>query len=318
MPDTPFTVQPRLTAISLGYRNTGLIQDQALPRVPTGGTQSYIWNRFTLADGLTIPDTRVGRTGRPRQYEPSSTEETSKTVDYGIDVPVPNADVQNARGQADANARAVADPEARAALISRDIVALDREVRVSAKIFGAGTYGAGNKVTLSGTSQWSDFTNSDPATAILEAMDLLMLRPNTMVLGQSVWTKLRRHPKIVSAVLGNAGTQGIASLEAVRELLELDRLLVGQSFLNTARPGQATTLSRVWGKHAAMYHLDPAGGPKDKMSFGWTAVWDDVTTGTIPDANMGVRGGVQVRCYESVDEQIATPDLGYLFTNAVA
>lgn len=317
MADAPFTVQPRLTAISLGYRNTSLIQDQALPRVPTGGTQAYIWNRYALADGLTIPDTRVGRTGRPRQYEPSSSEESGKTTDYGIDVPVPNADVQNARGQADANARANADPEGRAALLSRDIVALDREVRVAGKIFGAGTYGAGNKVTLSGSSQWSH-VDSDPVTAILEAMDLLMMRPNVLVLGQAVWTKFRRHPKVVSSILGNAGTQGVASREAVRELLELDQLLIGQSFLNTARPGQPVSMSRVWGKHAAMYHLDPAGGPRDKMSFGWTAVWDDVTTGTIPDPNMGVRGGTQVRCYESVDEQIATPDLGYLFTNAVA
>lgn len=314
----PFPVQPRLVAVSGMYRNRRLIADQVLPRVSTGGTQAYKFLKHAMADGFTVPDTRVGRASRPNQVEFSATETPGATQDYALDVPIPNADRQNAAGQADAAAQSAMDPQAKATVLATNIIMLDREVRVANKVFALATYPSTQRTTLSGTSQWSDYTNSNPASAVMAALDIPIARPNVGVLGRQTWTVVRQHPKIVSAVLGNAGTSGIVSVEQVRDLWELEELLIGEGFLNTARPGQAVSMSRVWGKHASFFYRDPAGGPMDMPSFGWTAEWGTRQAGSIEDKDMGARGGERIRVFESVDEQIAANDLGYFFQNAVA
>jgi hypothetical protein len=94
---------------------------------------------------------------------------------------------------------------------------------------------------------------------------------------------------------------------------------VGQGFLNTAKKGQTPSLSRVWGKHAALIHRDGLADSRgNRTTFGFTAQWGERIAGTIRDPNVGMRGGTVVRVGESVAEVIAAPDLGYLFENAVA
>lgn len=315
---TPFTTQPRLVAVSGLYTNRQLIADAVLPRVSTGGTQTFKYLMHEMADGFTIPDTRVGRTGRPAQVQFSATETPGVTQDYGLDVPVPNADVLNSQGQGDATAVAATDPQAKATLLATNLVALDREVRVANIIFAIATYLAANRVTLAGNAQWSDFTNSNPLDAVLTAMDIPVRRPNVGVIGRQAFTKLQQHPVIVSAVLGNAGNRGAVQAQAIADLFGLERLEIGEGFLNTARPGQALSMSRVWGKHMALLYIDPNGGPMEMPSFGWTAEWGTRQAGTVPDPNMGVRGGENVRVYESLAEVIAAPALGYLFRDCVA
>lgn len=316
--NAPFPIQANLVAISGMYRNRRLIADEVLPRVAIGGTQNYKYLRHTKEDGFTIPDTRVGRTSRPNQLQTSAIEVPGSTNDFAIDIGVPYADVQNAQGQADAVARAAMDPQAKATRVGTDIILLDREVRVAAKVHALATYPSANRTTLSGTSQWSDYVNSNPVDAILAAMDIPMAKPNVGVIGTTAFTKLRQHPKMVSGVLGNAGTAGVVTAEAIAALLGLDKLLVGEGWLNTARPGQAVSMARVWGKHLALLYLDPNGGPMDMPSFGWTAEWGTRQVGVIPDKHMGARGGEWIRSFESVDEQIAASDMGYLFRDCTA
>lgn len=313
----PFVVQPSLVAAAGLFRNSRLIADEVLPRV-TVGTQAFKYLQHALADGFTIPDTRVGRMSRPAQMQFTAAEIAGQTADYAIDVPVPQADVQNAQGQADAAARAATDPRTKATLLSRNLVLLDREVRVAGLVTALGTYPATNRVTLSGTAQWSDFANSNPIDAILTAMDVPVARPNIGIIGRQAFTKLQQHPRIVSGVLGNAGQSGAVGVQAVASLLGLDRLLIGESLLNTARPGQAVAMSRVWGRHMALLYIDPNGGPMDMPSFGWTAQWGDILAGTVQDPNMGMRGGELVRSGESVAEVISANALGYLFRDVVA
>ena len=89
-------------------------------------------------------------------------------------------------------------------------------------------------------------------------------------------------------------------------------------WVNTARPGQALSNARAWGKHMAMFYQDPLSGPFDMPSFGYTVPWGEPIAGALEDKNMGMRGGVFVRYGESVAEVIAAPSLGYFFQNCVA
>lgn len=306
----PFPIQPDLTAIAIEYRNNMLIADKVLPRVPVGKAD-FKYLKHTLADGFTLPDTRVGRTSRVNRVEFSATETSGSTIDYGLEDAVPQADMMNAPPNY--------SPLNKATEYVTNLIELDREVRASTLVFGASNYAAANKATLSGTSQWSDYTNSDPYTAIMDAMDGMVMRPNKLVVGRAVHRKLAQHPKILAALFGTGNTSaGVASRERIAELFELGEYMVGESWLNTAKPGQTATLSRVWGKFASLMYSDSLATAERGTTFGLTAQFGTRIAGSKEDGDIGLRGGTVVRVGESVVELLTANDLGYLFSAAVA
>ncbi|CAD5107231.1 phage capsid protein [Zestomonas carbonaria] len=308
MSHAPFPVDPHLTAIAIAYRNGRMIADDVLPRVPVG-VQSFKWMKYSLAQGFTVPETLVGRKGRVNQVEFSATEQTSSTEDHALDAPVPQADIDNAPANH--------DPLGHATEMTTNLIALDREQRVSGLVFDSDSYAVGNKTTLSGTSQWSH-ADSNPAVAITDALDLLVMRPNIGVLGRRTATMLRRHPKIVKAYNGSLGEDGMVPMGFLQDLLELEAIYIGEARLNIARPGQNPNLVRAWGPHASFLYRDRLANAQGGTTFGFTAEWGSRVAGSIEDKDIGMRGGQRVRVGESTKEVIAASDLGYFFENAVS
>ena len=309
MANAPFPVVPELTAIAVAYKNSAYIADSVMPRVMVG-KQDFKYLRYNLAEGFTIPDTKVGRSSQPNKVTFSATDATDSTQDYGLEDPIPQDDIDNAPPNYDPRGRAVEG--------ITDLVLLDREKRVADLLFNAGNYAAANKLTLAGVAQWSDFTNSHPLSDILTAIDAMVMRPNVIVMGRAVWTKLSTHPEIVSAILGNPGTKGIVRREQVASLFELQDVLVGESWVNSAAKGQAVSLSRIWGKSAALIYRDQLATNRGRVTFGFTAQWGNRVAGSLTDPDIGLRGGERVRVGESVKELLTANDLGYLFSAAVA
>ncbi|BAV64769.1 capsid protein [Sphingobium cloacae] len=321
--DRPFVVDAVLTAISIGYKNpaSAYIADIALPRMSVSA-EKFKWTEYPLEEAFNVPDGRVGRRGRVQQLEFGGSEKTSSTEDFGFESPIPNSDIDAAR---EARNRGVStfDPEGHAVMMLTDTLLNVREVRAAGIVHNPATYAAGRKVTLAGNSQFSDYANSDPIGVIKTGMDAtLVLRPNTMVMGRAVWSKLSSHPKVVNAVKGNVADSGIVTIEQFTELLRgegIQKVVVGDSWYNTAKPGQPVALSRAWGKHIAMYHLNPVANPEGGgVTFGYTAQYGTRIAGRILDTDVGLEGGVRIRTGERVKEVIAAQDVGYLIQNAVA
>lgn len=311
MSRAPFPIQPELTAITLAYRNTRFIADSVLPRVPVG-TQEFKYLTHAAADGFTIPNTLVGRKGKVNEVEFSATETTSATKDYGLEDAIPQADIDNAPPNY--------NPVGVATELLSDLILLDRESRVATAAFNTSNYTSSYKATLSGTTQWSH-ASSDPVNAILTALDVPMIRPNKMVMGRAVWTKVRQHAKVVAAVFaagGNAASGGMVSPRAFADLFELDEVLIGESFYNSAKPGQTATMARVWGKSALLFYSNPNATPRMGVTFGLTAQFGTRIAGSRPDPDIGLRGGTRVRVGEGVKELITCADAAYLFDAAVA
>jgi hypothetical protein len=307
----PFPIDPELTGVVVAYRNGQFIADQVLPRLnPVLAKKEFKFWRFAFGEAITLPDTRVGRKGQPTEVEFTFTETPGMIEDFGLDDFIPVDDMNNAP--------AGYNPATFAAQRLMDLILLDREQRVANQVFALGTYPVANRVTLSGTSQWSH-ASSTPIAAIQDAMDAMVMRPNVLVLGQRTWTNLRRNPQILAATSVSGTNQGSASRQAVAELLELDEIVVGSAFVNSARPGQPVSQVRLWGNHAALIHRAPmATSLQGLPTFGWTAQYGTRIAGSIPEPKRGLRGGQTVRTGESVREVIAANDLGYFFQNAVA
>jgi hypothetical protein len=312
MAHAPFPIVPYLTAIAITYRNKRLIADDVLPRTHVGA-QEFTYFKLAVENGFTIPDTRVGRTSQPNQVEFTGEEVAAATRDRALDDPVPNADIENAR-----NNPTLGDPLGKATEYLTDLIALDREVRVAAKVFDPANYGTNNKASLEDEEQFSDFEHSDPIGVIQGALDSMIMRGNKLVMGRVVASTLVRHPKIVNAFNGTAGDSGIVPLAFLAQLFELDQILIGEGWVNTARKGQPPDLQRVWGNALALIYSNPLATVLNGTTFGFSAEWGARIAGSIPDNDIGMRGGVRVRVGESLAEVITAPDLGYLITDIVA
>jgi hypothetical protein len=309
MATRPFPIDPQLTAIAIAYKNpdVALIADDVLPVTPTA--QEFKWMRYDLAQGYTVPDTKVGRKSYPAEVEFTGTEVQDKVEDHGLDDFVPNEDIE-------ADNQGV-DPLGMATMYLTGLVNLAREIRTAAKVFNTASYAAGNQVTLAGASQFSD-ASSDPVAAIGDALDVPIYRPNIAVFGQAAWTKTRRNPKLVQAIKGTDQGAGMVSRQEFADFFELSAVYVGAGFVNTAKKGQAATTSRVWGKHLSLIYRDRAAGPQAGVTFGFTARWGNKIAGTIPQMERGLTGGQLVRSGERVKEIVSATDLGYYFQNVVA
>lgn len=318
MAKRPFVVDPALTAVAIGYTNPAdtLIADDVLPRA-TVGQEQFGWTEYPLEDGFSVDETLVGRKGKVNEVEFSGAEKTSAVEDHGLDAPVVQSDINAARAARE-KGLSTYDPEARAAAGLTGRVQLAREVRVANLIQDPTTYAAARKVVLAGASQLSDFDNSDPIETITGALDgTLVFRPNTVVMGQSVWTVIRRHPVLVNAIRGNLTDKGLITRAEFEELFEINKLLIGSSYVNTAKKGQNATLSRCWGKHISCLYINPEATTQEGITFGLTAQFGTRIAGRIEDPDIGLEGGFRIRSGERIKELVVAKDVGFLIQNAV-
>lgn len=312
-----FPINPALTAIAMAYRNPDevLIADEVLPRIPVA--QLFKWTKYDLAQGFTVPDTRVGPKSQPNTVDFKGAELQDSVVDYGLDDIVTESEIQAFEAMPKPATGGPLSPYELSIMYIMNLVRLDREVRAANLVFTAANYPAANQATLAGTSQWSDQANSDPVKAIGDALDVPVIRPNKMVLGRIGWTNLRRHPKIVQACNATNQAAGIVSRQQVADLFELQEILVGSAFVNTARRGQAANMARTWGKHCALIYSSKQAAAERQPVFGFTGQFGTQVAGTIPQPTRGLRGSELVRGGESVKEIISANDVAYFFQNIV-
>lgn len=322
MTTRPFTVDPVLTAIAIGYRNPAhvLIADRILPRVDVY-QETFKWTEYPLKEGFTVPDTAVGRRGQPNVLEFTGVEREGATTDQGLDVDIPYADIDAAARARDLGLSTV-DPERRAAAELTNLVTLRREARVATVVQDTNNFSAGRKITLAGGDQFSTFATSDPYAVIDTAMNgTLVYRPNTIAMGRVVWNVIKRHPKLIKAVKNDTG-EGAISRQQFADLFEIDpsRLLIGEGWINTANKGQAHNLQQIWGKHIECLYIDSSKASTDDSTVTWgmTPQLGGKISGSWDDPKIGIKGGKWVRVGEQVNEIVVAKDVGYQIRDAVA
>lgn len=312
MSKAPFPIDPHLTGIAIAYRNRRMIADLVLPKVMVGKQEFKYW-KYAIAEAFTLPDTHVGRQGRPAEVEFNATEEVSSTFNHALDDPIPFDDIANAPSQY--------NPVDRAVEGLTDLIELAREKRAADMVFALASYPSTQRVTLSGNDQWnSGHADSNPVADILLGLETPLVRPNQMVIGRGAWTALATNPKVVAALSTSGTSEGIARKQAVADLFELEDILIGESFINTTRKGQTPSYGRVWGKHCALLHQDRLAGPdqRSRVTFGYTAEWGSRQAGAQDDGNIGAKGGKRVRVVESTRELVVSAEAGYFLKDVAA
>ncbi len=188
MTTAAFPVNPSLTKIAIAYRNPvqDLIADRVLPRLPT--TQKFSYTIYSAAQGYSVPSTRVGRKSEPSMVDFSGTLMSGETIDYGLDDLVPMADILAHAAMLKPATGGAPSPVEITTEFLTGLVELDREIRVANMVLDSNNYAASNQAALSGSSLWSDYLFGNPLDLLLRNLDVPLIRPNMLVLGQPVWT----------------------------------------------------------------------------------------------------------------------------------
>ncbi len=127
-------------------------------------------------------------------------------------------------------------------------------------------------VTLTGTGQFSDYTNSDPIAVINTAKNTIRsasgVLPDTMILDEGVINVLRYHPKILRN-LGYADSRaGSLTDDDLARAFRLKRILVADVVYDSAKEGQTQSLTPLWGKDIILASL-PTSPEKMQKSLGY-------------------------------------------------
>jgi hypothetical protein len=267
--NAPFPIIPEYTAIAMAYNNRSVIADSVLPRSPVG-KKEFVYYVASQADAYTLPDTKVSRRSSPNQVEFSASSTPGFCQDYGLDDTIPQDDIDNAPPNF--------DPQGARRCALTNLILLDREVRVANLVFNTASYAAGLTSTLAGVTQWSDYTNSDPVAAIMNALDTRAdpserrrLRPRDLHeaahapegrAGGARRGEHRRRPGRGRGLPpGDRGSPRARRGAGGRELLQ-----------HGEEGPDASRYARAWGKHASFLYRDRTALSGGKtVTFGYTA-----------------------------------------------
>ena len=257
-----------LTRISVGYANPNFVGDRLFPTVPvddeTGKYMVYDKNESrTVYDDLRAPAANT------REIPPMVlARDAYRVEDHSLKEWVP-VEVMGT------NADPGVDAMGRATRRVTGTILLNRENIIQTMARTTTNYATGHTVTLSGTSQWSDYTNSNPVANLKTARDQVFFStffaPNIAILGYEVAAILEDHPKY----LDRMKTTDLASnnsLDAVARLSGIPELIRAGTVYNTAAPGQGATYGYMWGKDVVLAYVPDSPG-KDEPAYGYEFVW---------------------------------------------
>jgi hypothetical protein len=256
-------IDPILSTAAQGYSNAELVGNALFPYVPVGmrGGKIITFNKedFALYNTGRVP----GANTRRVQYGYSGASFALESHSLEGTVPVEILQEANAVPGIDLGNNAVNR--------TQNIISLRLESAQATLATTAGNYAASNKTTLSGTSQWSDFTNnvSDPIKDVETAKEAVRRqigkKPNTIVMGAAVIAMLRMHPKVLDRIKYTG--RDIATVELLASLFGVKQVLVGEAVYVDA----AGAMNDVWGKSVVIAYTEVGGlAAMGAPTFGYT------------------------------------------------
>ena len=303
-------VDPVLSSIAQGYKQSDMIADALFPRVPvnlragnilTFGKEDFMLYSAARAPGAATRRVQVGYSGTPFAL-----------VDYALEGQLPIEIMQEA-----ANGPGIDQSKV---TIYKTLAMLDLRLENAAATIArtAASYAAANKVTLSGTGQWSDFTGvSQPIQNIETAKEAVRAatgkRPNTVVMGAAVMAKLRQHPIVVDRMKYTG--RDVATAEILAALFGVERVLVGDAIYSN---DAGTAFTDVWGKDVVVAYTDISSAQDmGSPSYGYTYNLNGYPLVEEPYFDRSTKSWVYP-VTRSEAPVLASAAAGYLITNAVA
>lgn len=254
-------VDPVLSEVARGYQNAELVGMNLFPFVPVDqrGGKILTFNReqFRLYNTGRSP----GANTRRIQLGYASGSYTLEQHALEGQVPMEIQEEAQAGPGIDLGRGAVGTVQ--------DVIALRLEKAQADLATNSANYAAGNKTTLSGTSQWSDLVNSDPTNDIEVAKEAIRSqigkRPNVVEIGAAVFAKLRLHIKIIDRIKYTG--RDVVTTELLASLWGVEKVVIGDAMYEDA----SGNLVDLWGKFVVVaYSKVGSVADRGRPTFGYT------------------------------------------------
>lgn len=188
------------------------------------------------------------------------------------------------------------------------------EKRVADKIFSTSNFTATNATTA-----WSTTASADPVYDIDEGKDSLRdngIEPNTLIIPWTGFKYLRQCDDLkeqVYQLFPDAAKTGRVTIEHLRTVFDVERILVAGALYNSSKKGQDASLSDVWGtRYAMLCKTADAGVDVTEPCIGRTFLWNEGQNGSLPVVEQyreeGVRGDVLRVRHDSSESFLASYD----------
>lgn len=252
-------VDPVLTSLAVGYTNEQLIADQLMPFVllDKEGGKIPLFGR----EHFKVYQTERALRAKSNRISPEDIGSVDVAMDeHDLEYPIDYRE----------DAESAFPLQARATAVTTEGIRLRHEVMVADIVQNPANYGAGNKITLSGTSQFSHDA-SDPEGVVSDAKAAVRAKivkePNTLVIGYETWRVLKRHPQL-KAILSDSRPR-LVQLADLREIFEIPNIVVGRA----VKANDAGVTTDIWGDNMVLAYVPGAGNGQRspyEPSFGYT------------------------------------------------
>ena len=326
-------IDPILTNFSVGFQDEALYGTSLMPVTPVR-TKSGQYRVFDRSGWLIYESRREPGTVAHEIAGAKWSYDVFQVAEHSLQAPVldeENQTLQSQGGLADPvfGGAMQLNPELDATTLVTRSLLLAHEAKVSGVIRNPANYPAANKVALSGTSQWDNYTYgtpgipttvvSNPINDIMVAMRAVYsatLRwPNTLVIPTLGLSYIENHPRVVDRFKNFS----LSEPDAFRSLTGFDgKIILVDSLYNTANNiDQAASMASFWGKDVWLGIVDPEPGQKT-FTFGKTFCW------LYPDGSIRPtdrwreepRKANIIRTSWNYDTKIVSSSAGYLIQNA--
>lgn len=244
-------INPVLTSVAQGFKQNTLVGDVLFPMVNVGqragniitfGKEDFMqYSGLVRAPGSATKRVQFGYAGG-----------TFALVDYSIEGSLPIEQLQEAEASANGFSIDMASITLQKTI---NFMKLRLEIAQAGLATTLGNYPAANRVTLSGTSQWNDYTGTSSPASVIETgkeqiRSSIGKRPNVLVLGPVTFARLRQHPQIRDYI--KYSNREVATPAILAEFFGVAQCVVADG----VQASDAGVLSDVWGKHAILAYTE--------------------------------------------------------------
>lgn len=260
-------IDQALTDISIAWPNEGFVGSRLYPTV-TVQKQSNLYYVFNREAWGIDPGGDIRAPGTVANEIPGMTVSTTPyfAKEHALQTPVTDEERENADSPFNSDRDGTE-------LLTMKIM-LQRELAMRDQVQTAANYPAAHVVTLSGTTQWNDYVNSDPIKnfkdGIRQVHRAMFTRVNTAVIPYEVMSVLEDHPDFIERI--KYSERGILTQDIIAAVIGIPNVIVPGVGYNSANPGQTEALGYLWGKDVLLAWVPPRAGQRTP-SFAYEFVW---------------------------------------------
>lgn len=275
------------------------------------------YGSIPIEELLRDTDTQRAPTGKYNQVDWQFETKTFACKENGLKVPV---DDNNTVAQ-----RNYFNAELISAGIARDRVLRNLEKRIAALVFNTTTFTGASLTTAAGTP-WSTVASATPVADVEAAVRKVYANsgmwPNAIVMSRTTFRNCRLCADVVAKIHSSGAGCSIKSADITPQMLaevfDLKRVIIAGSSKNTAKQGQAASLSSIWANTMAMVCRVAETSNIEEPCLGRTFHWaaDGSSIGATMETyrDEDARADI-VRARQDTDEKIIETNFGHLLTS---